>query len=119
MTEGKQLQAKRAPNEALQTLRALRRVARPYQSKLDIWQAQLAGPRVRRVRDLGTDLAFEGTERLVLLATAERVELARDADEAGFLVAEHSVLRDVDRALLRPIETADELIEKKPTPADE
>lgn len=113
MTEGEQLQARRAPNKALQTLRAVRKVARPYQIKLDIWQAQLAGLRVRRMMGLGLDLACEEAERLSPLASAARVELARDADEAGFVVGEHSVLRDLDRALLRLIETADELIENK------
>ena len=113
MTEEEGPPKRRAPNQALQTLKALRTIVRPYQVKLNIWQAQLAASRIRQQLGLGIDLAREEALRLSPLATAARVELARDATEAGFAVSSHSVLRDLDRALLRLVETADELIERE------
>lgn len=86
-------------------------VVRPYQAKLDTWQAQLAASRVRQELGLGIDLSREDALRLSPLATAARVELALDSAKAGFDVSAHSILRDLDRALLRLAEAADELIE--------
>jgi hypothetical protein len=104
---------RRQTSAQLETLRALKRVSKPYQVKLDTWQAHLAGLRVRRLTGLDLDHVATDAAHMVPIVQAARIELTHDAETAGYRVSQHSILRDLDRALLRLVEMADELIDQK------